>query len=404
MTRFNYKARDASGVSRTGAVTADSPGQVAARLRGQNLFVVEITEAQSLPTGKPAKGFRKKVTRQELAMFCRQLAVMITAGVPLLSALKVLRAQAEKEKLRDALEGITAKLEGGNGFAQSLAEYPEIFPKMVVTMVEAAEAGGVLDNILERVASFLEWEHRIREKVKSSITYPVAVLIIAVLAVSFVITFVLPAFSGILSQMDVKLPLITKVILGMANGFRHYWYLILPLVIGPLLGIFYYVKTSPEGRRNFDSIIIRIPVIGGLLRKTIISRFCRTLAALLRVGVPVISALEVVEKTCGNMVVEESIARARAYIYEGEGMAEPLRESGIFPPLVIEMINVGEETGSLDSMLEKVGDFYDEEVENLANRLSTVIEPVLIVFVGGIVCLVLLSVFLPLFKVIGSVG
>ncbi len=375
--------------------------RMAAALRMQ---VSAVKGSRKLPfiVKRILRYFRPRITRMELGLFCRQLGVMLDAGMPLLPALGILHDQAEKVKLKQALEGIIGSLEGGSSFGAALIEYPEVFPGIFATMVTAGETGGILVTVLKNLAVFFEWEHKIREQIKSSVTYPLVVLVIAILAVNFVVVFVLPVFTGILEQMNAELPFLTKLILALSAALRSCWYIFLPAFLGIVLGIF-RIKNTSRGRKFFDAFFLKVPVIGGLLQKIIVSRFCRTLSSLLRVGVPLTTALEVVERTSGNVVVEENIARAREAIFEGEGMAEPLRQSRVFPLLVIEMIAVGEETGALDLMLEKVGDFYDTEVETLATRLASLVEPALILFVGGIVALILLSVFLPLFDVLGRI-
>lgn len=391
-------------VFRNDCTQAQSRSAVGQGLRGESKKYFPFGKTSRKSNGVSLLDLRPRIPLRELSLFCRQLAVMIDAGIPLLTGLMILRDQGKKNRFRVTLTEIIEQLEGGQSFCQSLARYPNTFPRIFTAMVEAGEAGGFLGTSLEQIAVFWEWEHRLREKVKSSIAYPVFVLVITIIALNFLVLYVLPAFSAILEQMDVELPRVTRFVLDLSNFWHHYWFLFVVILGGALVSAVCLIKFTPEGRRGFDRFILKVPLFGEIVRKTIISRFCRTLAALLRVGVPVIAALEVVEKTCGNMVVERSIAKARDAICQGESMAVPLRRSGIFPLLVIEMISVGEETGALDAMLEKAGDFYDEDLENLALRLAALTEPVLLLFVGGIVCLVLLSVFLPLFEIVGNVN
>jgi type IV pilus assembly protein PilC len=346
----------------------------------------------------------RKVSRKELSLFCRQLSVMINSGVPLLSSLAVLRDQAENSTLKDAFSGIHSMLEDGNSLSQALSYYPNEFPGILISMVSAGEAGGVLEEILGRIADFFEWEHRVREKVKASITYPAVVFCVAVLAVGFIVAFFVPVFSRILVQMNVEVPLITRILFFISEVLRNFWFVIIAGAGAGIWGVCRFAKRSLRVRKIIDTLYLKMPIIGNMVRKTVIARFCRTVATLLRVGVPLVKALELAEKTSGNIIVEESIAQARKSILDGEGMAEPLKKSCVFTPLVLEMIVVGEETGSLTAMLDKAADIYDEEVDNLSSRITTLIEPALVVFVGAIVCVVLLSVFLPMFKVLGSVG
>ena len=364
-----------------------------------------MARAISFATPKIALSLRRrKVTRKQLSLFCRQLSVMLNAGIPLLQALTVLYEQSESKLLKEALYGICILLEGGQSFSISLAKYPEIFPEIMVTMVRAGEAGGVLGNILASVSDFLEWEHQIREKVKAAVTYPAVVLGVSLLAVNLMVIFILPVFGRILAQMHAEVPEITRMILGISNFLRLNWHFILGMLIGSVIFFLQGPKRSDRVREVVDMITLRLPVIGHLIKKVIISRFCKTMATLLSVGIPLLAALEIVETTTGNIVVEKSIARSRNTIFDGQGMAAPLQETGVFSSVVIAMITVGEETGTLEVMLQKAGEFYDEEVESYSEKLSAIIEPLLICVVGGVVCVVLLSVFLPMFKVVGTVG
>lgn len=344
------------------------------------------------------------MTPKQLSLFCRQLSVMVNSGIPLLSALKVLISQTENRLLKDALTRIGLSLEGGKSFSAALAEHPQVFPPLIVTMICAGEAGGVLGEILDNAADFLEWEYRLREKVKASVTYPLLVLILSLLAVTFMVVFILPVFGSILQQMNTEIPLITRLLLGLSQFLRKFWYLAAGLTGGVTVILAYIINHSPQVREILDTFVLKLPVVGELRKKVIVSRFCKTTAILLGVGIPVLEALEIVEKTTGNVAVERSIAISRKNIFDGQGMAGSLRQTGVFPSVVLEMITVGEETGALGVMLEKAGEFYDEEVNNQATKLATVIEPLLICVVGAVVCVILLSVFLPMFKIIGSVG
>ena len=403
MSHFSYHARDIKGNPCDGFLIENSRTEVAAHLREQNLFIVDISEISALWPRKFIFRYRK-VTHKQLTLFCRQLSVMINSGLPLLSGLKVLCDQAENVLLKEALKGISRRLKEGESFSASLSAYPNVFPPIVTTMVGAGEAGGVLDDIFGRIASYLEWEYKIREKVKSSVTYPIVVFVISALAVNFIIVFILPVFGKILGQMNADMPLLSRLMLKISQILRRYWYLIIGFWAVLIVCGHRARKSKGRVRELIDLIVLKVPVFGGLVHKIILSRFCRTMAVLLRVGIPVLSALEIVEKTLGNVVVEKGIACARKTIFDGQGMAEPLKQSGVFTPLVVEMVRVGEETGSLSVMLEKAGDFYDEEVDNLAGKLGMLVEPILVVFTGAIVCVVLLSVFLPMFKVISAVS
>ncbi|KUK11042.1 MAG: Type II secretion system F domain [Clostridia bacterium 41_269] len=403
MPEFFYKARNYSGQLFTGSINADSIKQAAFKLRNKNLIIIHLEENKQQKKELILPGFLgQKISRRDLSIFCSQLSLMIQSGIPLISALKVFEDQTNKKKLKEVAAKLCQSLEVGESFSEALDKHSSIFPFVLIKMAAAGEAAGVLDSILERMGDYFEWEHSIREKAKSSLTYPMVVLCVAVLAVAFVVVFILPVFERILNQMQLELPLMTRIILGVSDFLRHFWLLIF---LGAVC-IFYlakYMLSKEKGRNLWDGWILKFPLIGVFISKIIISRFCRTLAVLLRGGLPILEALEVVEKTLGNSVFEKNIYQVRQNIKEGENMAEPLKASGVFPTMVVEMVSVGEETGTIDLMLEKVGSFFDAEVEETARRLSTLIEPVLIIIMGLLVGLLLISILLPIFKVIGTI-
>jgi len=402
MPEFFYRARNYSGRLFVGSINADNLNQAASQLRGKDLIIVHLEEVKQKKRLMPLRFSRQRINRRDLGVFCRQLSVMIQSGIPLMSALKVFEEQSDKKNLREAVAHLCRSMEAGESFSEAMEKHSSIFPFVLIKMVAAGEAGGVLDSVLERMADYFEWEHNIREKAKSSLTYPMVVLGVALLAVAFVVVFVLPIFERILNQMQIDLPLMTKFVLAVSNFTRHFWFLVLMGAAGIIFTARYLLKTE-KGRDLWDRWVLKVPLVGVLVSKIIISRFCRTLAALLSGGVPILDALEVVEKTAGNRVFERSISQVCQSIREGEGMAEPLKASGVFPAMVVEMISVGEETGTVDLMLEKVGSFFDAEVEETAGRLSTLIEPALIIIMGVVVGLLLISILLPIFKVIGSI-
>ncbi|WP_243174895.1 type II secretion system F family protein [Desulfofundulus sp. TPOSR] len=394
---YAYRARDLTGKVVSGRLEASGPREAARILQGQRLIPVQIRAVRggvNLTMRLPS--FRRGVRLRELALFCRQLSTLVSAGVPLVGAMRILELQVEGRVLKEVVRGVTARLEQGHSLAESFGAYPSVFPEIFISMVEAGEVGGVLDEVLESLAGHFEREHEVREKVKSALTYPTMVLGFAVVILTFVLTFVLPPIINTIQNLGVPLPLPTRVVMGASRLVGRYWY-ILPLF--PLAAAFGFqrLRASPRGREMWDRLVLKMPVFGPVLKKIIIARFARTLAAMLKGGVPIIQALEVVKKTAGNQVVAAGVARAQESVREGQGLAGPLEESGIFPPLVIRMIAVGEETGSLDALLVRIGAFYDQEVNITVGRLSSVLEPVLIVFLGGIVGFIVLSVLLPMF-------
>ncbi|NLO90292.1 MAG: type II secretion system F family protein [Clostridia bacterium] len=402
MPEFFYRARNYSGRLLTGSINADNLNQAASHLRSRDLIVVHLEEVKQKKRIIPLILPRQRVNRRDLGVFCRQLSVMIQSGIPLMSALKVFEEQLDKKNLREAVTQLRQSMEAGESFSEAMEKHSSIFPFVLIKMVAAGEAGGVLDSVLEKMADYFEWEHNTKEKAKSSLLYPMVVLGVALLAVTFVVVFVLPIFERILNQMQIDLPLTTKLVLAVSNFTRQFWYLVLMGIAGIIFTVRYLLKTE-KGRDLRDRWVLKIPLIGMLVSKIIISRFCRALSALLSGGVPILDALEVVKQTAGNRVFEKSISQVAQSLKEGEGMAEPLKASGVFPAMVVEMISVGEETGTVDLMLEKVGNFFDAEVEETAGRLSTLIEPVLIIILGIVIGLLLISILLPIFQVIGNI-
>lgn len=401
---FVYRARDTSGRLVRGLLEAESEANAVALLRERNYLVVDLKAA---PAGaKIVFDWRALLQRpvgaRSLAVFCRQLATLVEAGVPLLNALVVLAEQTEDRVLRRAVAGVAEHLQGGRSLAEALRFYPRAFPALMTNMVEAGEVGGVLDRVLERLALHFEKEHEMRDKIKSAVTYPAVVVSVAVLALLVLVTFVLPAFVNMLYTLEVPLPLPTRLVIGVSSGLRTYWYL-LPLVVMALLAALRVAINSPRGRERWDRLVLRLPVFGRLVHKIIIARFCRTLGTLLRGGVPILRALDVVRNVAGNTIVVRAVEEAGVSVREGMGLAGPLARSGVFPPLVIEMVTVGEETGSLDTQLERVAAFYEREVEAVVARLASLIEPVLIVGLGGIVGFIVISVLLPYFQMLRSI-
>lgn len=397
MPVYAYRARDATGRVVSGRIEAAGIKEAARMLQNQQLHPVRIGAVQAQVKLLPRLvSFRRGVSLRELALFCRQLSTLVSAGVPLVGAMRILELQVEGRVLKEVVRGVTARLEQGHALAESFGAYPWVFPEIFISMVQAGEVGGVLDEVLESLAGHFEREHEVREKVKSALTYPTMVLGFAVVILTFVLIFVLPPIINTIQNLGVPLPLPTRVVMGVSHLVGHYWYL-LPLF--PLAAVFGFqrLRVSPRGREVWDRLILRMPIFGPVLKKIIIARFARTLGTLLRGGVPIIQALEVVKKTVGNRVVAAGIAGAQESVREGQGLAGPLEESGIFPPLVIRMVAVGEETGSLDALLNRIGAFYDQEVNITVGRLSSALEPVLIVFLGGIVGFIVLSVLLPMF-------
>ncbi|MBO8128747.1 MAG: type II secretion system F family protein [Peptococcaceae bacterium] len=401
---FGYKARDARGRLVSGFVEAESEAAAVASLRERNYYVVNLHAAPEKQRETDlASIFRKKVSARDLAVFCRQFSAMINAGVPVLQSIHILAKQAENRHLRSVLSQVAEHLESGSSLSEAFRFFPREFPTVFTSMIEAGEVGGVLEDVLSRLAVHFEKEQKIRDKTVSALTYPVVVLVVAVIAVAVLLTFVLPTFVGVLQQLSVTLPWPTRVTLGISGFCREYWYLVFG-VLGLFPLLFRMLLQSDAGREWWDRLLLRLPIFGKLVQKIIIARFSRTLATLVRSGVPIMQALDVVRKTAGNVVVAKVIEQTTANVGEGGEIAGLLEKSGVFPLMVAKMIAVGEETGALDSLLEKVADFYEDEVDHSVSQLSSMLEPVMVIIMGGIVGFIILSVLLPMFDVIGSYG
>ncbi len=394
---YDYRARDAKGKITTGKIEAAGIKEAAGMLQSQQLYPVQIEIMKA-----PFKLFsrnqidRRRVGLRELALFCRQLSTLVNAGMPLAGAMRILELQVDDRVLKEVVRGVSARLEQGYSLADSFSTYPQVFPEIFINMVEAGEVGGVLDEVLESLANHFEREHELREKVKSALAYPILVLSFATVILTFVFIFVLPPIVSTIQSMGAPLPLPTRMVIGIGHLAGHYWYFIPLLLMAAAIGI-HLLRTSPRGREIWDGLVLRMPILGPMVKKVIIARFARTLGILLRSGVPIIQALEVVKKTAGNRVVEAGVAGAQDSVREGQGLSVPLGKSGVFPPMVIRMVAVGEETGNLDVILNRMGIFYDQEANITVGRLTSVLEPILIVFMGGIVGFIVISLLLPMF-------
>ena len=400
--KFLYKARNQSGKLVGGKVTAENEASARDLLRKRRYYVVEIKPApQSKAMSFELIG-KKKVKPQDLAIFCRQLATMVQAGLPILSCLNILGQQSDNETLRETANTMAGSLEEGKALSESLREFPKIFPGIFVSMMEAGELGGAMEDVLERLAVQFEKDAEIKAKVKSAMTYPMVIIGVAIIAIIIILTFVLPTFIGMLKGMNIALPLPTKIVIGLSDFLRGYWYMMLPFGVGVFFGFRQYTRTT-KGRRVFDMLMLKLPVFGILIRKMIVARVNRTLSSLLRSGVPLLQALVIVRNIAGNQLVAEAILSAEASVKGGEGLAKPLEKSKIFPPMVTKMIAIGEDTGALDILLDKVAQFYEREVDTTVAKLSSILEPLLIVFIGVVVGFIVMSVYLPMFSAISNI-
>jgi type IV pilus assembly protein PilC len=400
MPLYAYKAIDtASGRLVQSTIEGESEQSVAAKLREQSLHIAEIKPAKANKTGGVGK---KKIKPKSLVVFSRQFATMIDAGIPILRCLDILQGQCKDPALKMTLELITVDVKGGMTLNEAMAKHPDVFNRLYVNMIKAAELGGILDLILDRLAQFLEYEAEVRGKIKSAMTYPVLVLVFSQIMLFALFTFVLPKFKDIFTGMNAEMPVVTKFLFGIGDFMQAYWWAIILMFVGLFIGMKQWIKT-PQGRYRWDFIKLRIPVVGDLTLKMSVARFSRTFGTLINSGVPMMRSLEIVGETLGNLVLAQAIDNTRNSLKEGNKLSVPLTASGLFPTMVTTMIDVGEESGRLPEMLVKVGEFYDQEVEQTVKGLTSMIEPLLIIFLGCVVGFIAISIMVPIFSIVNNI-
>ena len=403
MPIYQWKGRTVSGEVQTGEMTVGSQDEVLAQLRKRRIIGMYVREkSKPLSLRFKLRGM-SGVKIKELAVFTRQFATMINAGLPLVQCLDILSQQTENAAFKGVIAGVMSDVESGSTLAEALRKHPKVFDKLFTNMVQAGEAGGVLDDILLRLASYIEKAEALRRKVKSAMTYPLVVACVAIGATVFMLLFIIPTFAKIFQQFGGELPLPTKIVMGLSTFLRNTWYLLIAAAIVAVVLYRRYVATE-NGRRSVDRGMLNIPILGDVLRKGAIARFTRTLGTLISSGVPILDGLEITAQTAGNKVIEEAIMATRGSIREGETIAAPLRESKVFPAMVVQMISIGEETGALDEMLNKIAAFYDDEVNTAVDTMTSVIEPIMIVVMGMMVGGMVVAMYLPMFKLISVVA
>jgi len=396
MASYTYTARSFSGDLRTATLEASSRDDVIAQLRRQRLSVVKIDEATAK---KPRRGHIKM---RDVVIFTRQFSTMINAGLPLVQALTILAEQSENKVLSDITRKVVFDVESGNTVADAMGKHPQAFSPLYVNMVAAGEAGGILDTILMRLATFMEKNDALVRKVKGAMIYPSVIMGVAGVAVTVLLIFVIPVFENLFSSAGLALPLPTRIVMGASRFLKGYWYVILGVIAASFFAYKRYAATS-DGRLKIDRLLLKVPVLGDVLRKSAVSRFTRTLGTLVSSGVSILDGLEITARTAGNRVVQDAIMESRSSIAGGDTIAAPLKKSGVFPPMVISMISVGEQTGGLDEMLSKIADFYDNEVDAAVSNLLSLLEPMMIVFLGVVVGGMVVSMYLPIFDMINAV-
>jgi type IV pilus assembly protein PilC len=401
MAEFSWEARGRTGELRAGTMVADNIESVNTRLRKQNLNPVKVKKKPIQINFQIGTG----VDVKDLVTFTRLFATMIDAGLPLVQCLDILAQQQPKPAFATVLKDIKNSVEGGSTFSDALRKHPRIFDELFVNLIQAGEAGGILDSILGRLSIYLEKRQKLMRQVRGALSYPTIVFVIAIGVMAVMLTFVIPAFEGMFAEFGGgkdSLPALTRFMVAISHGFITFLPLVVAVVVG--LGVaFSYILKQPKGKRLFHKTLLILPIMGPVLNKIAVARFTRTLGTLLQSGVPILDALEICAKTSGNMVLESGIMHVRQRISEGQNMVEPLMEAKVFPEMVVQMIGVGEQTGALDTMLNKIADFYEEETDVAVSAMTSMLEPIMMVGIGGMVGVVLVSMYLPIFELAGNI-
>jgi len=403
MPKYSWEAKSRAGSVQKGVMEASSVALVEAQLKKYGLTGITVKEeGQRFKLKLPGIGGGKVATK-DLVVFTRQFATMIDSGLPLVQCLDILASQQENNSFKAILYKVKESVESGSTFADALGKHPKAFDDLFVNLVAAGEVGGILDTILNRLAAYIEKAMKLKKKVKGAMVYPTTIMAIAVIVVGVILVFVIPTFAKMFADFGGELPAPTRIVIGLSSFLKKYILVMIGIGFGINWAFSKYYAT-PKGRRLMDQLALRLPIVGPLIRKVAVAKFTRTLGTMISSGVPIMDGLEIVAKTAGNKVVEEAIYKVRQAISEGKTMAEPLAASGVFPPMVVQMISVGEATGAMDTMLSKVADFYDDEVDDAVGALTSMMEPLLMVFLGTVVGGMVIAMYLPIFKLAGTVG
>ena len=402
MPQFEWQGKTARGESRSGTLKADSEAILRATLRRDGIIITKVVEKKG---GEKVEKYNanKKIKPLAVVLFTRQLATMITSGLPLVQSLDILSNQIEDKNLRGIVREIKAKIEGGSRFADALRDYPKCFDELYVNLVVAGEEGGMLDTVLNRLAIYMEKIEKLKKKIKSAMIYPISIIVVAIGVVMVLLIFVIPVFEGMFKDMGAELPAPTQIVINLSKFVKSY---IIHMIIALGIGVFLFRRyyRTENGRRSVDRLVLKVPVFGVLALKSSVARVTRTLATLLSSGVAILESLVIVARVAKNKIIEDALIVARARISEGKSMSEPLQDSGIFPPMVVQMVQVGESTGALDNMLNKIADFYEEDVDNLVTNLTSLMEPIIMMFLGVILGGLIIAMYLPIFKLGQVVG
>ncbi|MBP1727754.1 MAG: pilC [Deltaproteobacteria bacterium] len=400
MPKFTWEARTKAGAQQKGVMEASNESMVEAQLKKYGFMSISVKAEKA---GFKFGGGGGKVDTKDLVVFTRQFATMIDSGLPLVQCLDILASQQLNKSFKSALQNIKESVESGSTFADALAKHPKIFDQLYVNLIAAGEVGGILDTILNRLAAYIEKALKLKKQVKGAMVYPATIISIAVVVIGVILVFVIPTFAKMFADFGGTLPMPTIIVIAMSNFLQRYILVIIGIFYGIKVAIGKYYAT-PAGRKLMDRFFLQLPVVGVLIRKVAVAKFTRTLGTMISSGVPIMDGLEIVAKTAGNKIVEDAIYKVRQAISEGKTMAEPLGESGVFPPMVTQMIAVGEATGAMDTMLNKIADFYDDEVDDAVGNLTSMMEPLLMLFLGVTVGGLVVAMYLPIFKLAGAVG
>jgi type IV pilus assembly protein PilC len=402
MPVYAWEGRTRDGSVRKGTMEAATEAAVNAQLRAQKIIATKVKKSAAAMEIK-LPGFKPKVKIKDLVVFTRQFATMIDAGLPLVQCLEILSSQQENSTFKEILLKVKEDVEAGNTFAESLGKHPKVFDRLYVNLVAAGEVGGILDTILSRLAAYIEKAMNLRKKVKGAMVYPATVVAVAVLVIAVILIYVIPVFQSMFAGAGKSLPAATLFVIALSDFTKKY-FLFMLIALFLLGAAFKRVYRTEKGSVFFDRMFLRLPIFGPLIRKVAVAKFTRTLGTLVSSGVPILEGLDVVARTAGNRIVEAAILKTRESISEGRTIAEPLKETKVFPPMVVQMIAVGEATGALDQMLSKIADFYDTEVDDAVHALTAAIEPMLMVFLGGAIGGLVVSMYLPVFQMAGTVA
>ncbi|MBV9573247.1 MAG: type II secretion system F family protein [Acidobacteriales bacterium] len=401
MPTFTFSGKNAAGEKISGERTASNKQTLVSQLRREQIVVGPVRE-KGKEFSMPSFGMGGVKTK-EIAIFFRQFSVMIDAGLPLVQCLEILAANQENQTFQKTLTGVRTTVEGGSTLANAMRQYPKVFDDLTTNMMDAGETGGILDIILQRLAAYVEKAVKLRSAVKSALIYPVSVISLAALIVAALLKWVVPIFSNLFAGLGVSLPLPTRIVMGLSAFVGQFWWFFIVGAIGLVIGI-KQIRKHPRGRYYFDMALLKMPIIGILLRKIAVARFTRTLGTLITSGVPILEGLSITAKTSGNAVLEEALMKVRKAIEEGRTIVDPLRECGVFPNMVTQMIGVGEATGAMDAMLQKIADFYEDEVDSATKDMLAMLEPVIIGVLGITVGGIVISLYMPLFSMIAKLA